>query len=322
VMGDMVNVKTNQPILQGEINDPAIENDGGGYVDPAGSIGTNSDPNWMNDGAFDDIGSGIDPKTGNPWKGGLSFSSDNGVAGNLYYDPLYYSKPGNNAAFWNTAFSIFNVIINGLKDNTALDGISFSGDSFKALVKLTQSLASGQFLVLYVDENGAVGLGIFGVTNNASTHNQLGTGILLHGSTLDIWFTGYGLGFASYQWMQNVSRYNYLTGSATYGLDGDLDGNPFYYNQGNLAEHTADAITLGYDAKVQDVPGFDYPGSFVGNMTLIGRDSNGLGTFLGTFVWGFVYGGGSGPTTPGPVYFNPVEPSTQQGALNDYNSYP
>ena len=57
VMGDMVNVKTNQPILQGEINDPAIENDGGGYVDPAGSIGTNSDPNWMNDGAFGNGGS-------------------------------------------------------------------------------------------------------------------------------------------------------------------------------------------------------------------------------------------------------------------------
>jgi len=88
--GDMVNVKTNQPILQGEINDPAIENDGGGSsgsANPTDATGTNSDSNWMNDGAFDDEGAGIDPKTGTTWKGGLSFSSDGGAAGRAFWLP-------------------------------------------------------------------------------------------------------------------------------------------------------------------------------------------------------------------------------------------
>jgi hypothetical protein len=156
-----------------------------------------------------------------------------------------------------------------------------------------------------------------------SKYYPIGIGrVFLHGSTLDIFFSGYGLGFASYQWMQTISTYPVKDGdSPNPRLDGDLDGNPFYYNQGNLKDHTADAISLGYDSMVEDVPGSNYPGSFVGNMSLIARDSNGLGTFLGDFVWGYVYGGGSGPGNPEPVYFNPVPPPIQQGVLNDYNSY-
>jgi len=81
VMGDLANVKINQPVLQGGFNDPALGDagdanygggGGGGYVDLADAIGRNSDPNWMNDGAFDDAG---------------AFSDDHGAAGIAFWNP-------------------------------------------------------------------------------------------------------------------------------------------------------------------------------------------------------------------------------------------
>jgi RHS repeat-associated protein len=85
-VGDLARVKINQPTQQGFNGDPGFADGLGSNMSSGGGgggIGQNSDPNWMNDGAFDDPG---------------AFSGDRGLAQILYFDPTIYDQHPYNAS--------------------------------------------------------------------------------------------------------------------------------------------------------------------------------------------------------------------------------
>jgi len=294
-MGDMVNVKTNQPILQGEINDPAIENDGGGYVDPAGSIGTNSDPNWMNDGAFT-------PNFAAFWRGVQN------VAGQII-------QAENAAGITSILFSgeYFNNLVNSVRNLSPGQYLTLS---------------------IYLPSSQATGGASNGSSSSASQSRSNGfvdpsylfslhyaPSILLPGVGIVVGFNDPGDIGSSFAWIQQVTKTEDDEDPSTFIDVGDTYS-PFYYSDSDLQKRTNAAYIQGggnvYSLRFGDSPTMLEDGTWQGWLSLISYNPDGSIQVHQTVTYWFTSQNGQ-TVESSPTFFSVPTPQFTQNAIDQYN---
>lgn len=142
------------------------------------------------------------------------------------------------------------------------------------------------------------------------------------GVTMDIYFTNPGFKYASYQWIQSVSSTpTVLPGLKNPHLDGTyqngvLANYPFFFEASELPINNKVALLQNATSWFGDTPHGQT--SFVAETTLIGIDSQGMLTSLGSFSWGYTMNNGN--LSPIAPTFSQTPSGFQQGIINDYNT--
>ncbi|NHA03479.1 hypothetical protein G7092_06730 [Mucilaginibacter sp. HC2] len=274
------------------------------------------------------------------WIYGGGGDGGGGGAGNIY------------GAFWQSALSFSQDVIDGMNTGSSITHLGFSGNDFRTAAAIENQVGLSMGAQLVLDGDGSVRIdqqSMYASTGFANSGNvstslngtSYGGGIttrfgtfwvdfhkttyldgndVLWGVSFNIKFNSApGKEFFSYQWIQTIS--DNLNGKY-YDIN-KYDGfsnYPFYYTQSQLEG----------EAKFNNATSFfeDNPASsvrsriFSAETTLVGVTSNGFIFDIGTFTWGYRQQGSSVFFNPFDYHFSMTPSQTQKNIIFNYNNPP